>query len=180
MSANLRGGGSRERRGRPVDLAGAERRGSPILTDEAPGIRAPQVRQGLHLPRSAKGRTITDPEEIRRLTALAVPPAYTDVWICPIRTGTSRRGGAMRAAASSIANHPEFRKGPRLDEVRAPSSPFAEVLPAIREAGRRPTCEAHDSTPREGDSRRGSPARGRRLIRVRATPTTPARTRPTA
>src|SRR5690554_7848981 len=30
-----------------------------------------------------QGKRIRDPETIRRINALAIPPAYRDVWICP-------------------------------------------------------------------------------------------------
>ena len=30
-----------------------------------------------------RGKRLRDPETIRRINALAIPPAYRDVWICP-------------------------------------------------------------------------------------------------
>src|SRR5690606_36791141 len=34
-----------------------------------------------------RGRWIRDPDEIARIRALAIPPAYTAVWICPLPNG---------------------------------------------------------------------------------------------
>src|SRR5690606_2684151 len=51
------------------------------VDDGQPGIR--RRKQGRTFRYyDANGERITDPDEVKRLNALAVPPAYTDVWIC--------------------------------------------------------------------------------------------------
>ena len=37
--------------------------------------------------RDARGRLIRDPEVRQRIDALAIPPAWKDVWICPYPNG---------------------------------------------------------------------------------------------
>ena len=51
------------------------------VDDTQPGIRRKKQR-GKFCYFDPTGQRITDPDEIRRINALAVPPAYTDVWIC--------------------------------------------------------------------------------------------------
>ena len=51
------------------------------VDDTQPGIRRKTLRGKLQYF-DAKGVRIKDATEIQRLNALAVPPAYTDVWIC--------------------------------------------------------------------------------------------------
>lgn len=36
---------------------------------------------------SPAGESVTDPETLRRIKALVIPPAWTDVWICPDASG---------------------------------------------------------------------------------------------
>jgi hypothetical protein len=42
-----------------------------------------------------RGRTIDDPQTLRRIRSLAIPPAWTDVWIVPTRGAIFRRWGPM-------------------------------------------------------------------------------------
>ena len=37
--------------------------------------------------RKPNGSWVTDADEITRIRKLAIPPAYTDVWICPLHNG---------------------------------------------------------------------------------------------
>ena len=64
----------------------------PVEAARAAGLRhVSDARPGITRKRSGKGftyagpdgRTIRDEAEIRRIRALAVPPAWTKVWICP-------------------------------------------------------------------------------------------------
>ena len=49
------------------------------------------------------GKPVRDEATLARIRALAIPPAYTDVWICAAPTATCRPPVAMRAGASSTA-----------------------------------------------------------------------------
>ena len=93
----------------PVDAA--QSAGLTHLTDEAPGIRRRKSGKGFTY-RDPQGRTITDPEEIRRLTALAVPPAYTDVWISPDPNGAHPGDGARCARPQAVSLPPRVPEGP--------------------------------------------------------------------
>src|SRR5688500_16354220 len=52
------------------------------VTDEAPGITRRRAGKGF-IYFGPSGRRITSDETIDRISKLAIPPAYRDVWICP-------------------------------------------------------------------------------------------------
>lgn len=64
----------------PQDLAQAY--GLVYYTDDNPGIRRRRCGRGFTYV-DPKGARITDPAERQRLAAMAVPPAYDDVWMAP-------------------------------------------------------------------------------------------------
>jgi DNA topoisomerase-1 len=81
--------------------------------------------------RGPDGRRIKDARELKRILALAVPPAWTDVWICPDprghlqATGRDVRG---RKQHRYHANWRSCRDTSKFERMRE----FAEVLPRIR------------------------------------------------
>src|SRR5262252_3644860 len=60
----------------------AEHAGLTYVSDETPGIRRQKSGKGFRYVRPA-GAKIEDAATLKRLKALAVPPAWRDVWICP-------------------------------------------------------------------------------------------------
>ena len=52
------------------------------------------------------GRTISDRAELQRIKSLAIPPAWTDVWICPDARGHVQATGARRPGAKTISLPP--------------------------------------------------------------------------
>lgn len=55
------------------------------------------------------GRPVTDQGERARLTALAIPPAWTDVWICPWGNGHIQAMGTDAAGRRQYLYHDLFR-----------------------------------------------------------------------
>jgi DNA topoisomerase-1 len=83
-------------------LESARKAGLRYVTDDRPGIRRMKVRGGFRLPRSERqGAHRQDGDRAHQ--GAAIPPAYTDVWIAPIRNATCRPPAAMRADASNTA-----------------------------------------------------------------------------
>lgn len=72
------------------------------VDDTQPGLRRKTVR-GHFAYFTADGERIRDEAEIKRINALVIPPAYTDVWICADPRATCRPPGAMHAGASNTA-----------------------------------------------------------------------------
>jgi DNA topoisomerase-1 len=113
----------------PVETARAA--GLRYYTDHRPGIRRKPA--GKHFTYVGPGgETIRDEKTLKRIKALAIPPAWTDVWICP-----SDRGH-IQATGRDAKGRKQYRYHPRWREVRDETKyhrmiAFAEALPMIRE-----------------------------------------------
>ncbi len=111
-------------------VASAKAAGLRYVSDEIPGIT--RVLRGKHFAYVAPdGKQITDEKEIARIKALAVPPAYTDVWICPIPNGH------LQATGRDARGRKQYRYHKRWREIRDETKygrmiAFAQALPAIR------------------------------------------------
>src|SRR5205809_7629409 len=78
------------------------------VSDESPGIR--RVRHGKgFIYKDPKGKTVNDFETLVRIRQLVIPPAWTDVWICPTpRAPTQPVGRADRGRKQY--RHPDPRR----------------------------------------------------------------------
>jgi DNA topoisomerase-1 len=110
--------------------AAATRAGLRYVSDGASGIARKRVGAGwaYYLPDGAR---ITDTRERRRLNALAIPPAWTQVWICP------DADGHIQATARDARGRKQYRYHPAYREARDHSKfrhmlEFSEVLPRLR------------------------------------------------
>jgi DNA topoisomerase I len=109
----------------------AQAAGLRYVSDTMPGIRRKRAGKGFSYT-GLEGKTIRDPKELARIRALAVPPAYTDVWICPSPNGHVQATGRDARGRKQYRYHPKWR------EVRDETKfgrmlAFSEVLPRIRE-----------------------------------------------
>jgi DNA topoisomerase-1 len=80
-----------------------------------------------------QGQPIRDPDALRRIRRLAIPPAYTDVWICPIAEGHVQATARDARGRKQYRYHElwqELRNADKFDRVRE----FGEALPRIRRA----------------------------------------------
>jgi DNA topoisomerase IB len=78
------------------------------------------------------GQVITDPEVLARLRGLAIPPAWKDVWICPIPTGHLQAVGTDAAGRRQYLYHEAWRT--RRDQAKFDHMlEFAHALPGLRE-----------------------------------------------
>jgi len=100
------------------------------VDDRRPGITRKLVR-GHFVYFDPQGRRIRDEAEIKRINALAVPPAYTDVWICPDPLGhlqATGRDARMRKQYRYHIRWREIRDATKYDRMAA----FGDALPKIR------------------------------------------------
>jgi DNA topoisomerase-1 len=79
------------------------------------------------------GRRLRDPSTLARIRRLAIPPAWTDVWICPIANGH------IQARGKDARGRKQYRYEPRWLEVRSATKfhrmlDFAAALPRVRAA----------------------------------------------
>lgn len=114
----------------PTPIESAEAAGLRYVTDAAPGIRRQPSASGF-LYRYPNGREVLDPDERLRIKALAVPPAWTDVWICP------DPWGHLQATGRDARGRKQYRYHARWREVRDEAkferlAAFATALPGIR------------------------------------------------
>jgi DNA topoisomerase I len=81
----------------------------------------------------ADGRKITDEESLARIRALAIPPAWKDVWISPSARAKLQATGVDAAGRKQYLYHPDYRA--KQDEAKFDRLiRFAERLPDLRAA----------------------------------------------
>lgn len=113
----------------PVESAKAA--GLRYVNDDGPGIRRRKTGKGFRFLHP-DGRPVKDPATIERIKKLAIPPAYTDVWICPLANGHLQATGRDARGRKQYRYHPDWRSV--RDETKfGKMIAFAEALPKIRE-----------------------------------------------
>ena len=81
--------------------------------------------------RDAKGRWVRDVDELSRIRMLAIPPAYTQVWICPLPNGHLQATGIDARGRKQYRYHADWRV--MKDETKFERlEAFALALPRIR------------------------------------------------
>lgn len=79
----------------------------------------------------ARGRPLRDAGMLARIRALAIPPAYTDVWICRSADGHLQATGRDERGRKQYRYHPAWRTTRDATKF-ARTIAFAEALPALR------------------------------------------------
>ncbi|HET9274311.1 MAG TPA: DNA topoisomerase IB [Methyloceanibacter sp.] len=105
--------------------------GLRYVSDEAPGIRR-QRRGESFTYKDADGRTVRDRATLKRIKSLAVPPAWTDVWICPLANGHLQATGRDQRGRKQYRYHPRWRQV-RDEHKFSRMVAFGRALPMIRE-----------------------------------------------
>jgi DNA topoisomerase-1 len=108
----------------------AKSAGLRYVSDVRPGITRRRVGKAFTFL-DADGNKVRDLETLRRIKSLAIPPAWTDVWICP------RDDGHIQAAGRDARGRKQYRYHPRWREIRDESKyhrvlAFGEALPRLR------------------------------------------------
>src|SRR4051794_22014484 len=115
----------------PVDpREAAEAAGLVYVHDEEPGIRRERKGDGFVYFRP-NGDPLGDEATLERIRKLAIPPAWTDVWIC------AKPNGHLQATGRDARGRKQYRYHPQFREVRESTKyehmlEFARSLPAIR------------------------------------------------
>jgi DNA topoisomerase-1 len=99
------------------------------VSDEAPGIE--RLKSGKGFRYRQAGKTVRDAATLGRIRSLAIPPAWTKVWICPLENGH------LQATGRDARGRKQYRYHPRWRSVRDETKyhrmiPFARALPKIR------------------------------------------------
>jgi DNA topoisomerase I len=112
----------------PIESAQAA--GLRYVSDTTPGIRRRRSGSGFSYV-APDGKVIKDAAEISRIKSLAIPPAYTDVWISPTPNGHIQATGRDARGRKQYRYHPKWRE--KRDETKfGRVLAFSEALPRIR------------------------------------------------
>ena len=108
----------------------AEDAGLRYVSDEQPGYTRKKKGDDFEYF-DTKGQLITDEARLLRIRRLAIPPAYTDVWICPTANGH------LQATGRDVRGRKQYRYHEKWREVRDESKYdrmliFGAALPKIR------------------------------------------------
>lgn len=112
----------------PIETAKAA--GLRYVTDASPGIRRKRVGKNFSYI-GLNGKPIRDLAELQRIKSLGIPPAWTNVWICP------KANGHIQATGRDAKGRKQYRYHPRWREVRDETKydriiSFAGSLPRLR------------------------------------------------
>jgi DNA topoisomerase-1 len=100
------------------------------VSDYRPGITRKRSGRGFSYA-GLDGIAIRDRATLARIRALAIPPAWTDVWICPIANGH------IQATGRDARHRKQYRYHPRWQQIRDATKygrmvEFGTALPRIR------------------------------------------------
>lgn len=111
-------------------LAAARQAGLVYVSDCMPGIVRERMREGFGY-RDPHGRPVRGDSVLQRIRALAIPPAYTDVWIC------TRANGHLQATGRDARGRKQYRYHAQWQQVRGDGKferivAFGAALPKLR------------------------------------------------
>src|SRR5213595_3453946 len=129
--------GTNSRNGKAIEPAvaadsaeAAEEAGLRYVNDEQPGYSRRAKRKDFEYL-DTEGKPIRDEQRLLRIKRLTIPPAYTDVWICP------SPNGHLQATGRDARGRKQYRYHERWREVRDENKydrmvVFGKALPKIR------------------------------------------------
>jgi DNA topoisomerase-1 len=109
--------------------------GLRYVSDQSPGLTRKRAGRGF-IYLDAEGKRVRDREVLRRIKALAIPPAWEEVWICPIANGHLQATGRDAKGRKQYRYHARWRAV--RDETKFERlAAFGQALPLIRECTER-------------------------------------------
>ncbi|MEJ6020676.1 DNA topoisomerase IB [Ramlibacter sp. PS4R-6] len=108
----------------------AEEAGLTYVSDDERGFSRERRGDGFAYLKP-NGDEVTDEKVLERIRKLAIPPAWTDVWICPKANGHLQATGRDARGRKQYRYHPQFREvreGTKYERMLD----FAKALPAVR------------------------------------------------
>lgn len=113
----------------PIEAAKAV--GLQYISDDRPGIQRRRTGKNFTYI-GVDGQPVRDRKEIERINALAIPPAYQDVWICPAANGHLQATGRDAKGRKQYRYHPLWRS--IRDQTKFTRMlVFSQALPTIRQ-----------------------------------------------
>ena len=115
----------------PEHVDSAKAAGLRYVSDAMPGIKRLRKGRGFSYV-GTDGRVIQEKTAIKRFRSLVIPPAWTDVWICPLEDGHIQVTARDARGRKQYRYHPQFRSqrdGTKFERLFE----FGEVIWKIRE-----------------------------------------------
>jgi DNA topoisomerase-1 len=99
------------------------------VNDKDPGIERKKKGEGFSY--SFQGKVLKGKDELARIKKLAIPPAWTNVWICPLENGH------IQATGLDLRNRKQYRYHPYWSTLRNETKfhhlfEFGKLLPSLR------------------------------------------------
>jgi DNA topoisomerase-1 len=114
----------------PTPEQAATRADLSYVSDTEPGLRRRRAGRGFFYLDPEGGR-LAEPGELARIRALAIPPAWSDVWICPDPAGHIQATGRDARGRKQYRYHPAWASC--RDEAKFSSlAAFGHALPRLR------------------------------------------------
>src|SRR5688572_949191 len=114
----------------PESIAAAKSAGLRYVNDDDPGITRMGTGKNVYY-RDREGRRVTDAATLARIKRLAIPPAWTEVWICPRDDGHIQATGRDARGRKQYRYHADWRAV--RDETKYERMiAFGKALPKIR------------------------------------------------
>ncbi|MFC5577229.1 DNA topoisomerase IB [Lysobacter niabensis] len=111
-------------------IESAAQGGLVYVSDTEPGLRRRRAGKGF-VYLDANGRPVRDRATLERIRALAIPPAYRDVWICARANGHLQATGRDARGRKQYRYHARWKRvrdGEKFDRILA----FGAALPKLR------------------------------------------------
>jgi DNA topoisomerase-1 len=109
--------------------------GLRYVTDSQPGIRRRRSGRGFTYL-DVDGKRVKDPAALARIRSIVIPPAWTDVWICPSAAGHIQATGRDARGRKQYRYHPDWHAvqgATKFDRLLV----FGRSLPRLRRCVRR-------------------------------------------
>src|SRR6185312_8170574 len=114
----------------PDPVESAHEAGLRYVSDSKPGIRRLGAAKRFRYA-GVDGKPVRDQETLARIRSLVIPPAWTDVWICPLANGHLQATGRDARGRKQGRYHPRWREV-RDENKYERMTHFAAALPGIR------------------------------------------------
>jgi DNA topoisomerase-1 len=110
------------------------------VSDSSPGIQ--RIKQGAGFVYTLNGIPIKDEETLTRIKKLVIPPAWTNVWICP------NINGHIQVTGYDVKNRKQYKYHPNWNTVRNQTKfhrlyEFGKVLPQLRKRIEKDICRTN-------------------------------------
>ena len=114
----------------PDPVSSAHEVGLRYVSDATPGIE--RIKSGRNWRyKDSRGRAVRDAATLARIRSLAIPPAWTNVWICAVENGHLQATGRDQRGRKQFRYHRRWRTV--RDETKySRLTAFARALPKIR------------------------------------------------